>query len=64
MKHYKIICSFTDHGIVDTHSVDGDFYDITDGNLDILVFDEESEQIAVATFCSGYWKAIYAIDGD
>lgn len=40
------------------HEIEGFYYDISDGHLDI--FNEEEE--VIATFVPGYWKAIYKED--
>jgi hypothetical protein len=58
MKRYKVICEFKGEGVTDTHFVEADYYDITDGILDLYINDEEIG----ASFVAGYWKAVMICD--
>lgn len=56
MKTYEVFGNFE----TDKVTVFGNWYDVTDGYLDVYISDGD----IAATFCPGHWKAIITIHDD
>lgn len=54
MNTYKVFCEFESSKVKDTFEVFGNYYDVSDGYLDVYI----SEELITATFCPGHWRAI------